>query len=232
MPNATSRRAASPRPKPHGTRRAPLGEGVDLVLAAHASGQRPAPERPCLAVLGRSNVGKSSLLNAILGVEAARVSATPGRTQALYWYRVEDRFDLVDFPGYGWARTARDARERFAGLIEAFLTGEPAPRLALLLVDGRLPPQDSDRSMALFLSRSGVPTVVVATKWDAVKPSVRVRQRRLLAAEYESPDRPLLTVSARTGEALPGLAGLVRERLAPRPRRGAPAPQNVPSEES
>ena len=139
--------------------RSPLGKSVRLELPAHSAGERPRGlPIPSVAVLGRSNVGKSSLLNALLATKVARVSQTPGRTQALHWYRVDDAFHVVDCPGYGWAKTARASRERFAGLIEELLTGERPPDLALLLVDGRLPPQPADVSMALFLRYAGVAT--------------------------------------------------------------------------
>jgi GTP-binding protein len=190
---------------------------VRLVLPAYRTGERPKGEAvPALAVLGRSNVGKSSLLNALLGTKVARVSQTPGRTQALFWYRVGERFDVVDCPGYGFAKNSKEKRKSFEGLIENLLLGSPESTpatAALLLVDGRLEPQDSDISMALFLRESLVPTVVAATKWDAVKPSERVRRRRALAAAYEAPDRPLLPVSSETGEHLPELARLLRAAL-------------------
>jgi GTP-binding protein len=168
------------------------------------------------------------LLNALLGTKVARVSQTPGRTQALYWYRVGERFDVVDCPGYGFAKTGKEKRKSFEGLIESLLLGSSGDAramttgaqgggatAALLLVDGRLVPQDSDRSMALFLRESSLPTVVAATKWDAVKPSQRVRHLRALAAAFEAPDRPLLPVSAETGEHLPELARLLNAALSP-----------------
>ena len=164
--------------------RGPLAAGAEvrLVLPAYRTGERPKGERvPALAVLGRSNVGKSSLLNTLLGTKVARVSQTPGRTQALFWYRVGEKFDVVDCPGYGYAKNSRSAREIFSTLIEELVTGHvggTSLSAALLLVDGRLEPQDSDLSMALFLRESLVPTVVAATKWDTVKPSERVRRRR------------------------------------------------------
>jgi GTP-binding protein len=214
-PLPSGHRAARPGP----ASKARLGGEVRLALAGHWPGERPDGDAlPAVAVLGRSNVGKSSLLNALLGVPVARVSATPGRTQALYWYRVDGRFHLVDCPGYGYAKAPREVRATLEKLIESLLTEEPRPDLALLLVDGRLAPQESDRSMALFLSSAGVPTFVVATKWDAVKPSARPRQLRALAAEYEEENvRPLLPVSSETGENLSSLVRLVRSRLeAPR----------------
>jgi len=209
-----------------------LGADVKLVLAAHRPGERPKNALPALAVLGRSNVGKSSLLNALLGTKVARVSQTPGRTQALYWYRVGDRFDVVDCPGYGFAKTGREKRESFEGLIESLLLGLPEdaaakagahatgwqPSMALLLVDSRLEPQASDLSMSLFLGESSLPSLVAATKWDAVKPSQRVKQLRALTAAYAAPDRPLLPVSAETGENLPALARLLRAALIPTPK--------------
>lgn len=202
--------------------KSPLGRSVRLELPAHAAGERPRGlPLPAVVVLGRSNVGKSSLLNAVLATKVARVSQTPGRTQALHWYRVDDAFHVIDCPGYGYAKAARESRERFAGLIEELLTGPRPPDLALLLVDGRLEPQDSDRSMALFLRNAGVPTVVAATKWDAVKSSQRVRQRRALAAEFEDSERPLLPVSSETGENLPTLGRLLKDRLTGRAREGA-----------
>jgi GTP-binding protein len=207
------------------------GAEVRHILAAHRPGECPKNALPALAVLGRSNVGKSSLLNALLGVKVARVSQTPGRTQALYWYRVGDRFDVVDCPGYGYAKTGKEKRISFEGLIETLLLGTPedagAPAAAagsggataaLLLVDARLEPQESDLSMSLFLRESSVPSFVAATKWDAVRPSQRVRQLRTLTAAFAAPDRPLLPVSAETGENLPELARLLRAALAPSPK--------------
>ncbi|HQQ76895.1 MAG TPA: ribosome biogenesis GTP-binding protein YihA/YsxC [Thermoanaerobaculia bacterium] len=207
------------------------GAEVRLALAGHRPGECPKNALPALAVLGRSNVGKSSLLNALLGVKVARVSQTPGRTQALYWYRVGDRFDVVDCPGYGYAKTGKEKRISFEGLIESLLLGTPedaeaaaagdrggGATAALLLVDSRIEPQESDLSMSLFLRESSVPSFVAATKWDAVKPSQRVRQLRALTAAFAAPDRPLLPVSAETGENLPELARLLRAALAPSPK--------------
>src|SRR5512141_2613684 len=204
-----------------GSVRGPLaaGEDVRLVLPAHRAGERPKGEAlPALAVLGRSNVGKSSLLNALLGTKVARVSQTPGRTQALYWYRVGEKFDVVDCPGYGYSKTSRSARDTFSALIEELVTGHTGGTpvaAALFLVDARLEPQASDLSMSLFLRNSSVPTVVAATKWDAVKPSQRVRQHRTLTAAFETPDRPLLPVSVETGENLRELARLLSAALSP-----------------
>ncbi len=242
IPTPPSRAAGRNAGRPGAGPKGRLGAAVRLVLAGHRPGERPGgADLPALAVLGRSNVGKSSLLNALLGIPVARVSATPGRTRALYWYRVDDAFHIVDCPGYGFARAGRDQRRKHDALLEELLSGSvegappglrPAPSVpaitgALLLVDGRLAPQEADRSMALLLSNSGVPTVVVATKWDAVRPAVRARHLRTLVAEFARDDRPLLPVSSETGENLIDLVRLLRKRLEARPRgrvpSGAPA---------
>jgi len=217
---SSARSRAAARPAPGKALLAP-GAEVRLAMAVHRAGERPKNALPTLAVLGRSNVGKSSLLNALLGAKVAKVSQTPGRTQALYWYRVGDRFDVVDCPGYGYAKTGREKRESFEGLIESLLLGTSegaGAAAALLLVDSRLEPQNSDLSMSLFLRESSVPSLVAATKWDAVKPSQRVRQLRTLAAAFAAPDRPLLPVSSETGENLPELARLLRAALTPSPK--------------
>lgn len=207
-----------------------FGGAVQMVLPAHSVGERPKRELPTVVVLGRSNVGKSSLLNALLGASVARVSQTPGRTQALYWYRVDDRIHVVDCPGYGFAKTSREARERFTAMIEALLEGPPKPEAALLLVDGRLEPQESDRSMALYLREAGVPCVVAATKWDAVRPAQRPRRLRDLAREYQDAERMLQPVSAETGENLPLLVRLLRARVGE--TIAAPSPKTIPATDS
>ncbi|MGE5347471.1 MAG: ribosome biogenesis GTP-binding protein YihA/YsxC [Acidithiobacillales bacterium] len=219
---AAGRQTGRPRAGPKGR----LGAAVRLVLAGHRPGERPGgAELPALAVLGRSNVGKSSLLNALLGIRVARVSATPGRTQALYWYRVDDAFHVVDCPGYGFAKSSHEQRRKMEALIEGLVTFPIAE--ALLLVDGRLAPQEADRSMALFLANSGIPTVVVVTKWDVVRPAARALQLRALTAEFARDDRPVLPVSSETGENLIDLVRLLPKRLEARPRgrvpSGAPA---------
>ena len=157
---------------------------------------------PEVAFAGRSNVGKSSLLNRLLGRGAlARVGATPGRTQSVNYFRVNRRFYFVDLPGYGYARAGRQARQAWAGLIDAYLR-HAAPRLAVvLLVDGKVGATAADVEAHGYLSGLGLRLVVAATKMDQLtrgrwQPGL-ARIRQVLGA---ATDTPIIPFSAQTGE--------------------------------
>jgi GTP-binding protein len=134
----------------------------------------PAPELPEIAFAGRSNVGKSSAINVITGVGGlARVSKTPGRTQALNLFNCADRLQLVDLPGYGHAKVAREKRLAWGGWVEAYLFGRPTLKLVVALVDSR---HDAQELQALVRGRVG--TLVIATKVDDLP---RLRREDALA---------------------------------------------------
>lgn len=162
---------------------------------------RPAPPRPEVAVVGRSNVGKSSLLNAILRRRRlARTSGTPGKTRAIHYYDVGGDCYLVDLPGYGYAAVPDHVREAWRPMIEGYLETSPDLAGVVSLVDGRHPPTELDRQMIAWLASRAVPTLVVLTKADKVK---RGRRRSRLSEAAEElavdPDQ-ILWFSARTGE--------------------------------
>ena len=181
-------------------------------------GRRTEPEdfvrdgKPEIAFVGRSNVGKSSLLNALAGSsKLARTGSTPGRTRAVNYFLVDGRYYLVDLPGYGYAKAGKDDRERLARVSESYLeSGAPSasgdggtPRLVVLLVDGKVGATPLDVLALQFLESVGVGVVVAATKADQVKRGERERQRRAIRATLELPESiPLVFVSARTGEGL------------------------------
>jgi GTP-binding protein len=165
--------------------------------------QAPPGQLPEIAFSGRSNVGKSSLINVLLRRtrnKIAHVSATPGKTQALNFYRVNDLFFLVDLPGFGYARVPGASKAEWQGLIEGYLSRSPQLRGVVHLVDVRHAPSDLDRNMLEYLSRLGAPTIVVATKMDKLKQSERelhlARVREDLAIEEDQ----LVPFSSHTGE--------------------------------
>lgn len=138
---------------------------------ATAGGWRPESALPEIAVAGRSNVGKSSLLNRLVRRKAfARVSSTPGRTREINFFRVNGAFVLADLPGYGYARISRARKAEWRPLIEGYLRTAPELRGVVLLLDVRHRPSPDDRQMLEFLADLGAPTVVALTKVDKLRP--------------------------------------------------------------
>ncbi|HWH53779.1 MAG TPA: ribosome biogenesis GTP-binding protein YihA/YsxC, partial [Gemmatimonadaceae bacterium] len=134
---------------------------------ATAGGWRPEPTLPEVAFAGRSNVGKSSLLNRLVHRKKfARVSNTPGRTREVNFFKVNDTFVLVDLPGYGYARVSKEKRAEWRPLIEGYLRTSPTLRGIVQLLDARHEPTGDDRGMLDFLAELGVPTIVTVTKTD------------------------------------------------------------------
>ncbi|WP_334332624.1 MULTISPECIES: ribosome biogenesis GTP-binding protein YihA/YsxC [unclassified Companilactobacillus] len=143
---------------------------VSMNLSAVSSKQYPDEGYPEIALLGRSNVGKSSLINTLINRKKfARTSSTPGKTQTLNFYNIEDQLYLVDVPGYGFAKVSKKQREEFGVMIEEYLTTRQVLKGVVILVDGRHKPSDDDISMYQFVSYYHIPTLIVATKMDKIK---------------------------------------------------------------
>ena len=147
---------------------------ADLALCVGRAAQFPRDPRPEVALSGRSNVGKSSLINTLLGRKSlARVSSTPGKTITINYYKV-DRFYLVDLPGYGYAKRSQGSKASWSSLTEDFFLKNPssdALRLVIQLIDIRTGPTDDDVHMINFLLERGIPFTVVATKTDKLSPT-------------------------------------------------------------
>lgn len=195
---------------------------------------------PQVAFSGRSNVGKSSLINTLLRrtrSKIAHVSARPGKTQALNFYRVNDDFFLVDLPGYGYARVPEAIRETWADLIEWYLGESGDVRAVVHLVDARHRPTKHDLRMVAYLAEIGLPTLVVLTKVDKLKRSERARAIRRAIETLEIDESQLLPFSSATGEGrqelLDALEDIVRgEETASAAERETTAPGRAPGEET
>jgi GTP-binding protein len=163
------------------------------------------PDSPAeVAVAGRSNVGKSSLINALANRrQLAEVSKTPGRTRLLNAFALDEgpepRATLVDLPGYGYAKVPAHVRAGWGPMIEAYLTGREQLRMVLVLVDGEVGPTKLDLGMLEWVRHEQLPHSVVATKHDKVKSSRRDARRRELAARCDLEPRDVLWVSAAKG---------------------------------
>ena len=177
---------------------------VEFVRSAASARDFPKHDRPEVAAVGRSNVGKSRLLNQLTGVKRmAFVSKTPGRTQLInfFRFRVGDEMMLVDLPGYGFAKAPRATRQNWEALVTSYLFEREALCLVLLLIDVRRDPQESDLQVKALLDKARIPYTVVATKADKLSKSQLKRQRTILEEIYATKDGvPLITFSAVTNE--------------------------------
>lgn len=159
---------------------------TELMMSAGFISQFPRAPIPQIAFSGRSNVGKSSLINAILGRKSlARVSATPGKTITINFYNVDDKLFLVDLPGYGYAKRSNDSKRVWSSLTDGYFTKNPNRdllRLVLQLVDARIGPTSDDLMMIDWMRESGVPFRIVATKIDKLNKTERAAATESLTA--------------------------------------------------
>jgi GTP-binding protein len=163
----------------------------------------PAPTLPEIAFLGRSNVGKSSVINSLVGTKLARTSSTPGRTRSINFFEIrwpgkpQPEMIFTDLPGYGYAKISREISQEWPKFIEPYLNERPSLALCVALVDVSIPPQQSDRQLLDFLSALGRNFILVATKSDRLSNPRLQNSLRVLAQEY--PAARLLPYSSKTG---------------------------------
>jgi GTP-binding protein len=188
---------------------------TEFVVSAGRPDQFPRGAWPEVAFAGRSNVGKSSMINRLLGRRRiAHVSATPGRTRTINFYRVNDAFLFVDLPGYGYAKVARAVKDAWWNLVETFLTERRQLRGVIHILDARHPPTLLDRELETFLAAVDVPSLVVLTKADKVGRGDRRAVQRAAAESLGLPSPDLaLCFSAETGEGVRELWGAMEECL-------------------
>ena len=173
------------------------------MLSASDASHFPPPSLPEIAFLGRSNVGKSSVINSLVGTKLARTSSTPGRTRAINFFEIrragqpKPEFLFTDLPGYGYAKVSREISQEWAGFVDPYLHQRSTLALCFALVDANIPPQQSDRQLIEFLASLGRPHAIVATKCDRMSGNALAQAMRKLAQEY--PGTPLLPFSAKTG---------------------------------
>ena len=147
---------------------------VNLTISAVKPNQYPKTSFPDLAFAGRSNVGKSSLINKLLNRKSlARVSAKPGKTATINFYNIDDCLNFVDLPGYGFAKVSKEEKRKWGAMIETYLNTRETLSQVILLVDSRHKPTDDDIMMLSFIRQVCKRAVVVATKFDKLKPSQR-----------------------------------------------------------
>lgn len=164
-------------------------------------GELPELGLPEVAFAGRSNVGKSSALNRLLNMKkAARVSSTPGRTQAINLFRVRDAMIFADLPGYGYAKVPAAVREAWGPMIERYLGERSTLKLVVVLVDARRDPMESDGQLLDGLRDAGIPFLVVATKIDKLKKQQKSSQIMTIRRIFELPPDQPVAFSSVTGD--------------------------------
>ena len=172
-------------------------------------------EEPEVVFAGRSNVGKSTLLNALVNQRIARTSSTPGRTQAVNYFRINGRYRFVDLPGFGYARASKESRQQWAEIIGEYLRRPHDRRMVVQLVDGRVGATALDEQAGEYFAELDLPRIVAVTKIDKVKRGARARQLQEIARALEL-DNPaaIVAVSAQTGEGIRELWKSITEFLA------------------
>ena len=184
---------------------------------AAVDGWRPEPKLPEIAFAGRSNVGKSSLINRLLRRKKfARVSNTPGRTREINFFEVNSQFILADLPGYGYARVSKERKAAWRPLIEGYLRGSPALRGVVQLLDARRVPSDYDLLMLDFLAQLGTPTIVVATKIDKLPRAEQAARVEQLAREAGIELEQVIPFSAVSGDGRDELAEAIVQLIGDR----------------
>ena len=175
---------------------------AEFMLSAVSAAQFPKASVPEIAFLGRSNVGKSSLLNALVGAKAAKVSSTPGRTRAINFFEVSGerrapKMIFADLPGYGYAKISKSISAEWPGFIEPYLATRETLALCICIVDANVPVRPNDRQLLDWLRSVEREVLVVATKVDRLSGNERTRNLAALKRELEFEE--IVPVSAKTG---------------------------------
>jgi GTP-binding protein len=190
-----------------------------FIASATDAAHFPAPSLPEIAFLGRSNVGKSSVINSLVGTKLARTSSTPGRTRAINFFEIrwpgkpQPELIFADLPGYGYAKISREISQEWPKFIDPYIHQRPTLALCVVLVDANVPPQPPDRQLLDFLSTSGRDFLLVATKSDRLSNNQLTNALRTLTQEYPA-SRPL-PYSAKTGAGRDELWKQIRQAAEP-----------------
>jgi len=182
--------------------------------SAHQLEDLPRHQFPEIAFSGRSNVGKSSLINMLLGrKKMARISKTPGRTRSINFFNIDDRFCLVDLPGYGYAKVPEQEKEKWAFLIENYLHQRSNLKGIIQIVDVRHPPSEDDIMMVDWLKAMDIKYIIAATKSDKLKNSQLKPQQKLIAEKLGVSKEKILLTSAKNRRGRKPLLTFIREIL-------------------
>jgi len=189
-------------------------KSVSFHRAAYQPGDFPRDKRPQFAMVGRSNVGKSTLINAVVNRKGvARVSQTPGKTQAVHFYLVNDRFYIVDLPGYGYARVPKSIKSSWATLVRGYLEEADALKLIFLLLDARREPSGEDMRMHEWAVEAGIDEKLIMTKSDKLSRNQLAKSRAMIASETSVEPANVIPFSSVTKQGIEDVRREIAARL-------------------
>ena len=187
-----------------------------FVKSAKQANDFPKDRKPEIAFCGRSNSGKSSLLNALTNSQGlARTSSSPGRTQLINFFLVDGQTYYVDLPGYGYAKVPKGIRDTWGEMIESYLRNREPLKLAIMLVDSRIPPTDSDQTMKEWLDHFGIPNLVVLTKSDKISRNELTKALRTCAQTLQT--KEIIAFSAITDFGKDAILKKIRDAIDHKP---------------
>ncbi|MFC7393729.1 ribosome biogenesis GTP-binding protein YihA/YsxC [Scopulibacillus cellulosilyticus] len=174
---------------------------VEFIISAVQPSQYPKDGLSEIALAGRSNVGKSSLINKLCNRKnIARTSQKPGKTQTLNYYKINDKFYFVDVPGYGYAKVSKKEKQAWGRMLETYFTTNKSLKAVIQIVDLRHPPSKDDQQMYEFLKYYEIPTIIAATKADKISKGKLQKHQKIVKEELNTmPDDPIILFSAQTG---------------------------------
>ncbi len=190
-------------------------ESSNLNVIAVRTSQYPTDKKLEFLLVGRSNVGKSSFINTLIGRKNyAKTSSTPGKTQTLNFYLCNDDFFFLDVPGYGYASTSKAVQKKFGLMIEEYLTSRDNLKLVFMLIDGRIRPTENDLLMYDYLKYYNIPVVIIATKYDKIKAKDREKNLKLMETtlKLDSNDK-IIYFSSVTKKGKDEILSLIEEYL-------------------
>lgn len=187
---------------------------AEFIKSATKPSEYPEGNFPEVAVAGKSNVGKSSLINALLNRKnLAKTSSSPGRTQTINFFRVNEKISFVDLPGYGYAKVPLSIRETWKPMVESYLQTRREIRLVVLILDARRGVAPDDLALLDWLDYHGIPCTIVLTKADKLSQIERARQKKILAEVPLLSGKTFLFFSAVTGEGKDELWNLIKAHM-------------------
>lgn len=177
--------------------------------------QYPGEGYPEFALAGRSNVGKSSFINTLIGRKSlARTSSNPGKTQTLNFYKIEEQLFFVDVPGYGYARVSKTQREIWGEMIQEYLTSREVLRAVIQIVDLRHPPTADDKLMYEFLIHYNIPAIVIGTKADKIPKGKYLKHKKIIRENLNMrPEDPLVVFSSEKGIGMDEAWSEIKKRM-------------------